>query len=186
MVLEGYFYVGTSPYSLFGFNIFGTKAVFSTDACHLSSQHLLALSPLIGGVTGIGGQSLQWILSRASSLLFGSHSPVRDKVCSLAVEVEPVRSIFVLCFWCVVWMWNWWDWSSSTGRRATEHSSARAVHHWLYCFVTCHLLRGLTKYTVVCSALDPISTLRMLMISPGIPQALFSQSHQCKSTEVRS
>ena len=54
------------------------------------------------------------------------------------------------------------------------------------CCLTCHLLCGLTKYTVVGTALSPVSTLGMLAVSPGVPQALFSQGHQHRSTEVRS
>ena len=52
MVLEGYFYVGVSLYSLHGFNIFGVKAVFSMDACRLFPLCMLAIIPLLGGVTG--------------------------------------------------------------------------------------------------------------------------------------
>lgn len=44
----------------------------------------------------------------------------------------------------------------------------------------------LTRYTVVCPALGPVAALGTLIISPGIPGALFSQSHQCKPREVRS
>ena len=40
-----------------------------------------------------GDQSLQWILSRASSLLCGCHSPVGDRVCSPVVGVEAPRYI---------------------------------------------------------------------------------------------
>ena len=115
-------------------------------------------------------------------------SPVRDKVCSLAAEVEPLRAIFVLCFWSVVC--SWWDWSSSTGRRATEPSSeeeplsSSSPLNVLFCPPS-HVVR-LTRYTVVCPALDLVAALGMLIISPGIPQALLSKSHQCKPREVRS
>ena len=53
MVLEGYFYVGTSLCSLHVFNIFGARAVFIMDNCCLFSQCVLAIIPLIGGVTGV-------------------------------------------------------------------------------------------------------------------------------------
>ena len=96
MVLEGYLYVGTSPYSLCGFNIFGTRAVFIMDARHLSSQRMLAMSPLIGGVIGIVVARACTEMSRASSLLVGSHSPVRDKVCSLALEIH-FCAVFLIC-----------------------------------------------------------------------------------------
>ena len=45
---------------------------------------------------------------------------------------------------------------------------------------------GSQKYTVVAIALGPASALGMLAISPGVSQALFSQSHQRRPTEVRS
>ena len=54
MDLEDYFYVGVSLCRLCGFNIFGMKAVFSVDVCHLFPQYTLAVIPLIGGVTGVG------------------------------------------------------------------------------------------------------------------------------------
>lgn len=54
MVLEDYFYVGVSLCRLCGFNIFGMKGVFSVDVCHLFPQCMLAVIPLIGGVTGVG------------------------------------------------------------------------------------------------------------------------------------
>ena len=38
-------------------------------------------------------QRLHWMLNGASSLLFGCHSPFRDRVCSLIVGVEAPRSI---------------------------------------------------------------------------------------------
>ena len=39
--------------SLHGFSIFGARAVFSMDACCLFPQYMLAIIPLIGGVTGV-------------------------------------------------------------------------------------------------------------------------------------
>ena len=54
------------------------------------------------------------------------------------------------------------------------------------CCVTFHLLCGLTKYTVIGTTLCPTSTMDILAVGPGASQALFSQSHQCRSTEVRS
>ena len=38
--------------SLLGFHIFGVRAVFRVHDCHLFPQHMLAVSPLLGGVTG--------------------------------------------------------------------------------------------------------------------------------------
>ena len=53
MVLKGCFYVGMSLCSLNESNIFGAKAVFSMDDCHVFPQCVLALIPLIGGVIGV-------------------------------------------------------------------------------------------------------------------------------------
>ena len=53
------------------------------------------------------------------------------------------------------------------------------------CGVACHPLCWLTKYTVVGTALGPPSTIGMPAISPCVPQALCSESHQHMSTEVR-
>ena len=53
MVLESYFYVEVSLCSLCGFNIFGGSAVFSVDDCHVFPHCMLAIIPLIGGVTGV-------------------------------------------------------------------------------------------------------------------------------------
>lgn len=44
----------------------------------------------------------------------------------------------------------------------------------------------LTKYIVVGIALDPILTIGMPAISHGVPQALFLQSQQNRSTKIRS
>ena len=49
--LRGLYICGNDPlYSLFGFNIFGARAVFSKDACHLFPQWVPSLIPLIVGV----------------------------------------------------------------------------------------------------------------------------------------
>ena len=54
------------------------------------------------------------------------------------------------------------------------------------CCATYHPLHGLTKYTVVGTALSLTLTVGMLAIGPGDSQALFSPGHQHRSTEVRS
>ena len=54
------------------------------------------------------------------------------------------------------------------------------------CFVCFRPLCWLTKYTVVGTALSPTLIVCMMAVGPGDPQALFSPSHQCRSTEVRS
>ena len=95
MVLEGYLYVGTSLRSLHMFSAFGTRAVFSMDAC------LLSLSSVYAGHYPLerwcdwpcGDQNLHWILSRVSSLLCGCHCPVKGRVFCLLVGMEAPRSI---------------------------------------------------------------------------------------------
>ena len=52
--------------------------------------------------------------------------------------------------------------------------------------VTFHLLCRLSEYTVIGTAFSPTSTTGMLAVHPGTSQALFSQCHQRRSTEVRS
>ena len=53
MVLEAYFYVGTSCVACVGFIVVGVRAVCSKAACHLFPQCMLAIIPLIGGVTDV-------------------------------------------------------------------------------------------------------------------------------------
>lgn len=48
----------------------------------------------------------------------------------------------------------------------------------VFCCVTFHLLCGLTKYTIVATA--------MLAVGLGVSQALFSPGHWHPSTDVRS
>ena len=54
----------------------------------------------------------------------------------------------------------------------------------LYYFSFCPLC-GLTKYTVVGTALSPALTVGMPAIGLGDSHVLFSPGHQCRSTEVR-
>lgn len=56
----------------------------------------------------------------------------------------------------------------------------------VFCWVTFHSFCGLTKYTAVGTALDPTLTIYVLVIGPGVSQALFSPGHQCRSIEVRT
>ena len=44
---------------------------------------------------------------------------------------------------------------------------------------------GLTKYSVVGTVLDSTLIMAILVIGPGVFQALFALGHQCRSTEVR-
>ena len=53
MVLEGYFYVGTSLHILHGFNVSGARAVFILDVCRLFPQCMLSIFLLIRGVNGV-------------------------------------------------------------------------------------------------------------------------------------
>ena len=52
-VLKGCFYVGASVCSLPESNIFGVRAVFSMDSCHVFPWCVLAIVPLMGAVTGV-------------------------------------------------------------------------------------------------------------------------------------
>ena len=70
VVLEDCLYVGVSLCTLCGFNTFGARAVFSTDACHLFPQHVLAVIPLIEGV------QMQWPMPGPGVLGGGSSSRV--------------------------------------------------------------------------------------------------------------
>ena len=51
--MEGCFYVGASLCCLHKSNIFGMSAVFSMNASHFFPPCVLAIIPLIGGVTGV-------------------------------------------------------------------------------------------------------------------------------------
>ena len=75
MVLKGCFYVGTSLHKLHLLNVFGVRAGFDADACHLFSQGVLAAVTLVGGVVDVGG-------ARACT-----GCEVRLALCSVAVTV---------------------------------------------------------------------------------------------------
>ena len=87
-----------------------------------------------------------------------------------------------ISFWAVVW--GRWDWSTPAGRRATEYSSARALHLSALCVVTCHPFCGLTQYTVFHTALSPASPLEIQAISPGVPSTLCSQTYRHRSISI--
>ena len=115
-----------------GFIFFGAAAVFSVDACHLFPQCMLAVIPLIEGVT-CGDQSLPCILSVASSFalwlsllcqgpgLFLSYWSRSSQICFLAAFLSCVSELWFDGRWG-------WDWSVPAGRAATEYSSARVIH----------------------------------------------------------
>ena len=79
MVLEGYFSVGMLLCSLDGFNIFGVRAICSMHTCHLFPQCMLAIIPLIGGVTDAMWLDPALGIEWASSLLFGYHCPIQQR-----------------------------------------------------------------------------------------------------------
>ena len=87
--------MGASLCRLYASDIFVARAVFDLDASHVFPQRMLALSPLIGSVTGIVvSRDCTAVLDRASSLLCGCHSPVRGGVCSPVLGLEALRSRF--------------------------------------------------------------------------------------------
>ena len=64
-----------------------------------------------------------------------------------------------------------------------SHSKLSAGEHTLWCHLSvCRIV----KCTVVGTTLGPASAMGMSAVSPGVPQALFSQNHQCRSTEFGS
>ena len=69
-------------------NIFGMRAVFGMDACHIFPQSTLAIVSLIAGMFGVV-MTKAYTGGRASSLLCGCHSPAEGKVCSLVIGVKP-------------------------------------------------------------------------------------------------
>ena len=131
-----------------------------------------------------GDQSLHWIWSRASSFFCGCHFPVRSRGLFLIIGAESLMFVSELHFWVLVLGWQDRSGPTGWGTRVFLHRSYSLVS--VLCCVTFHLLCGLTKYTIVGTALDPTSTVRMSAIGPSVPQALFSQGHQCRSTEDRS
>lgn len=66
-----------------GLIVYGARAVFGVDACHLFPHCTLPIIPLMGDVAGV-------VVTRArgiSSLLCDCHCPVKGRVCSLVVGV---------------------------------------------------------------------------------------------------
>ena len=82
-------------------------------------------------------------------------------------------------FWAVVWGSR--GWSMPRERSPWVFLLRSSPPGSAFCAVTRHPSYGLTKYTVVGTALSPTSTVRMQAVSPGVPQALCSQSHQHRS-----
>ena len=156
MVLEGYLYVGTSLRSLHMFSAFGTRAVFSMDAC------LLSLSSVYAGHYPLerwcdwrcGDQNLHWILSRVSSLLCDCHCPVKGSLLPTCWDGSPQ-----IHFWAEVW--GRCDWNSPTGE---EPLSIPLPELFTKCALLCHL-----SPAVVGPALNPTSIMGMPEISPRVP-----------------
>ena len=67
-------------------------------------------------------------------MLCGYYCPVRGRVCSLVFGVEAPRSVPELCFLSA--MPGRRDWSTLTGRKATEYSFYVVVHLWVYSVVS--------------------------------------------------
>ena len=126
-----------------------------------------------------GDESLHWVLSGASSLLCGCHYPVRGQVCSLVVGVVAPKTISELCFWATGRGRQ--NWSTPTGRGATEYSSARAVHQWA-CSVVSPVTHCVGSKSTLLLALSSAPSQPM----PAISQVLFSQGYRCRPTDVRS
>lgn len=113
LFLEDCLYMGASLCSPYGVNSFGVRSVFSVDAFHLFPQFVLAVIPIIRGVTCVVvTKSLHWMLSEASSLLCDCNSPFRGRVSSLAIRVEVSRSVFELqCEVGGILECSHWEWS---------------------------------------------------------------------------
>ena len=175
----------THSMCIIGLIAFGVRTVFYYGFLLLFSQYMLAIVLLIGGVTHVVVTEA-YIGYRAGPPLFfcDCHFPVRGRGLFLIIRAESLIFVSELHFWVLVLGWQ--DRSGPTGRgtRVFLHRSCSLVS--VLCCVTFHLLCGLTKYTIVGTALDPTSTVRMSAIGCSIPQALFSQDHQCRSIEDRS
>lgn len=117
-------------------------------------------------------ESLHWMLSGASSSLFGCHSPARG---SRWCRCPQIYFLSVIC--------NGWDWSTSTGRQATEYSSRGAIHGEVYCVVSL-VTHVHSEYILTDSAFGPSSTMEMRAVNPCVPLSLCLQSHLHRSIGV--
>ena len=122
-----------------------------------------------------GDQSLHWMLSRASSLLCGCHSPVRGKVCSPDVRVEAPRSVSEL--WCEVGGTQTLPLGDEPLSIPLQELSTGKCTLW--CHLSLNVQAHKVHYCLHC--LQPCLTMGTQAIGPGVPQALCSQSHQCRS-----
>lgn len=97
MVLEGYFYMGTSLCRLCDSNIFGARSALSIDAYHVFLQCVLPIIPLRGCDWCYDDQSLHWGLIRASSLLCACHSAVGGAGSASQMLVQKPTDLFLNC-----------------------------------------------------------------------------------------
>ena len=97
MVLKDCAYVKASQCRLCESNMFGVRAGFGIDASHSFPLSALAFMALVGAEISVV-ESRACMLGRASSLLSGCHSPVRDRICSTVVKVNILRVGFDKAF----------------------------------------------------------------------------------------
>ena len=118
------------------------------------------------------------MLSGASSLLCGCHSPVGSSVYPLVVGVETLRSVSDV--WCEI------GGIGALPLREEPLSVPLPELSTVKCAPWCHLKPIVKAHKVYCwwHALGPTSTLGMQAVVPGVPQALCLQSHQRKSTSA--
>lgn len=145
---------------------------FSIDAWQHFCQCVLAVIPLMGAVIGI-------VVTRVCTRCWAGHPlcsvVVRDMVCCLVVRIEALRT----WFWATVWGRQ--DWSSHTGRKATESYSAGAAYqgvHFVVSPVSCYMDSQSAPFG---PTLSPTPIIGMLAINTGFPQVLFSRGHHCRS-----
>ena len=130
-------------------NIFGVRAVFGMEACHVLPQCVLAIFPLIRGV--IGDQTLLCMLNGVSSLLCGFHSLLRGRI---SFPVFGVEALYLVL-------------SCDVRQVGLEHSHGEISHCIFiprrclpgcpFCDIACHPDCVPTKYTVVGAPLIPTS-----------------------------
>ena len=94
--------MGVTRYRLCESNIFGVRAVFGTDVCHIFPQGVLAVVPLIGGVFGV-------VVTRACTGCW-----VGPPLCSVVVTAMLGAGR--------------WDWSTPAGKRTLVYSSPGVTH----------------------------------------------------------
>ena len=160
------------------------------DICCLLPQSLLAIIPLIGGVTDFvvtRTWTEYWVGLLFCSVVVTAPLPCQGwgLFCHCCRAPHP-RLVSYLCFWYVVW--GMWDWSAPsgrevTGREATEYSSSGAVYLWVCSAVSSFSHSASSQIILIFTALSPTITMGMLVIGSGILQALFLPGNQCRSTE---